>query len=153
MTTTPRKFYEAGCDHPGGDKERTPMAEILPGYFYVPIPDGANSLHVIENKLLYRYESEKMPLQLIGEAELPPGSYAILFTRDEATEEKWKGVVEGYVYSGRVSFQAYKDYSGKKPQSMEDIISNPSESGASLLRSHNLPVEDNFVIIKSLNKK
>lgn len=64
---------------------------------------------------------------------LPPGNWTLLGRFEEITEETWKGVVEGYVYSGRSSYQAYKNYSGKNPESEDDILNTATESARSMI--------------------
>lgn len=126
--------------------QNTPV-EILPGYFYVPIPEDANSMEVQDNPM----EKGEMIMYLRGVPDyaceyifLPfPGSFTILFTRDEATEEKWKGVVE-CDEDGELCNNYHRVHEG----STMVFCATATESGASLLRSHNLPVEDNFVIVK-----
>ena len=127
------------------------MKEILPGYFYVPIPEGATDI-VMQGK--YSMDNNAVFI------DLPPGSFTILFTRDEATEEKWKGVVKRYEQS--IGYRAdgdesklpkiclYRNYKYEPPVPVALLCDTALESGASLLRSHNLTVEDNFVIICKL---
>jgi hypothetical protein len=64
------------------------------------------------------------------------------------TEEDWKKVVEGYIYSGRSSYQAYKDYSARVPQNEEDIITDPKESGLSLLKYLSLDPLTTVILVK-----
>lgn len=112
------------------------MKEILPGYFYVPIPEGAIETEITYSgdKLVFWDDCGFTEKQL-------PGSFTLLFTRDDATEEKWKEVV---VFMNLRDGAYYKNYKRKDVYN----LSTATESGASLLRSHNLPVEDNFVIVK-----
>ncbi len=82
---------------------------------------------------------------------LPPGSYELVGKGDKIDEETWKGMVKGYIYSGKISFQAYYDYSEREPISMDDIFSTAVESGISWIKSHGME-PGNVVILKKLNK-
>lgn len=118
--------------------QNTPV-EILPGYFYVPIAEEAYNLIIQDGWIGDNWADE----EFLPRQKLPPGSFTILFTSDEATEEKWKGVVE-CDEDGELCNNYHRVHEG----STMSFCNTATESGASLLRSHNLPVEDNFVIVK-----
>lgn len=132
-------------------KYRQAMKEILPGYFYVPIPEGATDIQIHVSCITYYQDG-------VGTSKILLPGFTILFTRDEATEEKWKGVVKRYEQS--IGYRAdgdesklpkiclYRNYKYEPPVPVALLCNTALESGASLLRSHNLPVEDNFVIVK-----
>lgn len=100
----------------------------------VDCPDGATEIRLTEAGLEYRMSSGHWETDLT----IPPGNWMLLGRFDEITEETWKGIVEGYVYSGRSSYQAYKNYSGKNPESEDDILNTATESARSLI--HGNPV-------------
>jgi hypothetical protein len=54
------------------------------------------------------------------------------------TEEQAAEVVEAYIYSGRTSYNAYKNYSKHTPESEDDILISPLESLDSLKKSKGL---------------
>lgn len=78
---------------------------------------------------------------------LPEGNWGILGRASQLTKEKWKQVVEGYIYSGKISFQAYRNYVKPVAESMEDIIADPVESGISLLESKGIEFPSSVIIL------
>lgn len=134
------------------------MHQLLNRIFAFPIEDSANSLHVIGNNLLYRYESEKMPLSLIGDIDLPPGQWQILFLTREATDSDWRKVVETVDYDVLPSpgndFQGdwrtgYRDYESNEETGCSEFpfVRTPTLSGHSLLKSKGLHDKGNYVLI------
>lgn len=117
------------------------MIKILPTcrLLTVEVPEDAKGLSVWEATMsLRRYKKGDLFLGYIHKMEsfndpLPPGNWELLGRFEEITEETWKGIVEGYVYSGRSSYQAYKNYSGKNPESEDDILNTATASACSLI--------------------
>jgi hypothetical protein len=103
-----------------------------------------------ELMLLCKSKDDPYPIGLddVDSIKLAPGPWKLLGKGNEIGREECLLVVEQYTYSGRSSYYAYKDYSGKKPESEDDIITDPIESFTSLLRSLNLPPDEVVVLVK-----
>lgn len=79
---------------------------------------------------------------------LPAGQWKALGMGIDLKQEEWKRVVEYYIYSGRISFEAYLNYLKPVAESMEDIICDPIESGLSLLASKQLNPSETLILVK-----
>lgn len=71
------------------------------------------------------------------------GNWQYLFL---TTNPEWGKVVERYIYSGKSSYYAYKNYLKPIPESEDDILTNKNESGESLLKSKGLT--KNYAVIQ-----
>ncbi len=121
------------------------MTPLTGTYWACPVKKDARDFEIIDNTLVYL--AGKNGVQKIGNIRLGEGSWTFIATAKDITEEQAKEIVERYIYSGRMSYYAYKDYSGKKPQSEDDIITDPLESFRSLLAAKNLN-EGSWAILK-----
>ena len=119
------------------------MTNLINNIFAFPIEDSANSLHVLGNNLLYRYESEKMPLSLIGDIDLPPGTWQIIFLTRDATNSDWEKVVDELFLGDKPC--AWENYGFGLPK-----YKTATESGHSLLRSKGLNPDKNYCLIEKI---
>ena len=124
------------------------MTEILPNIFYCKLPEGYWATHINKDGDIESYPEDGgggiKPIAHV--IHLLDGSYTILFTRDEADEEKWKEVVRYFEMDCK-----YKDYTPMPDIEIcgmyHPLVNTATESGASLLKSKGLSTEDNYVII------
>lgn len=117
-------------------------------FLLIDVPEDAKSFLIKDHLLFYEHSFDKVGL---GEDEiinLKTEKYSLVGIASSLTEEQWKGIVEEYIYSGKISFYAYKDYTGKIPECEDDILS-ATESGLSLLAAHGKKPSTTLIITKN----
>lgn len=123
------------------------MKEILPDIFAIEVPEDAENFKIIPDEdcptVYYEFNHELLKGQYSEEYVLPPGSYEILFTTKDCSEEQAGSVVER-IHAGGFG------RSGEEWKIYDDRVVAPryaTESLQSLLRSHNLTGK-NYLLIK-----
>lgn len=121
------------------------MKEILPNIFAVEVPDGANGfdLYKHEDYCALTFYEGKPSFQSIRDKQLSPGSYEILFTTKDCTEEQAATLP---MEDSGINF-GYKDYEGKQSSHFY-----ADHALLSLLRSRSLdPKNKNYLLLKKIS--
>lgn len=118
------------------------MKEILPNIFAEKLNVKDNRWKIVYGKL-YIYQREQLSDINVREIELPPGSYEILFTTKDCTEEQAATLP---MEDSGINF-GYKDYEGKQSSHFY-----ADHALLSLLRSHSLdPKNKNYLLLKKIS--
>lgn len=128
----------------------TPITTTKAKLLFVEVPGNSTSLFVDnDGDLIYWFPVSENNFD-VAWIELPSGStYTFLFTTKQATEEDWKGVVDGGWYSinGAKSI-GYVDYSRREGSLADLLCDTATESGLSLQQANGMDVNKNYAVIK-----
>lgn len=120
------------------------MTQLTEDVFAVEVPDKGRKFRAqrpyktSSMRLHYKYGIEEQWNYI----KLPPGTWQILCTTKEATEEQAKGIVEHDTFIG-----GYKDYDTERFHH-EDPFIKATDSLNSLITSKGLDVNKNYVLLK-----
>jgi hypothetical protein len=116
------------------------MTELLDNIFAIEVPNGTTALALMQIGKGRHYIAQGHISGLIGDIQLPPGSYEIMFTTKGVTEEQ----AETIPMEGSKKNFGYKDYEGKVSSHFY-----ADHALQSLLKSKGLTA-GNYLIIKKV---
>jgi hypothetical protein len=102
----------------------------------VEAPEYAHNFIVDQGSIYWR------PWDLDQPIKLPAGNWEIIAKASELNEEQWKEIVEWFSILGDTGYQDYgKEY-------LSYGFKTATESGQSLLKSKNVPIDRVIILIK-----